>query len=173
MSQLFICEMRVNKIIFFPARDEMSAKTVIEGYTTGLDAYYATVEVFGAQAEHTDNFLKKGSLISIAGTIQVKSKTDSQTGSTQYFTVVKAIRPVEFISGIKNEIERIDLARPETFKNKKEAKDAVAGVVQGFGVDVLPIQNLGFMAMLVDRRKDEKLAPIYNWIVDLAKHFND
>ena len=172
MSQMFIAEMRVNEVLYFPERDGMSAKSVLKGYTTGLDPYYATVEVFGHQAEHVNSSLKKGSLISIAGVLQVKNKT-GHDGNVQYFTVIRAVRPIEFISGIKNVVERINLPSPRSSADVKAAKDAVAGVVQGFGVEVLPIQNLSFMALLVERRQDEKLKPIHDWIVSLARHFKD
>jgi len=173
MSQIFIAEVRVNEVIHFPARENMEAKTVIKGYSIGADAYYATIEVHGRSADHTNNYLKKGSVIDIAGILKTRKVPGGEGEKDQYFTYIKPIRAIGFISGIKDSVERLELNSPESFKDLKAAKDAVAIVVQGFDIEVLPIQNLSFMSKLVESRRDPQLHRIQEWVESLARYFND
>lgn len=65
-------------------------------YSKEKEADFFRVVVWGKQAEHVANYLKKGSQCAVTGSIQNSSYTDKE-GNTRYTTDIIADR-VEFLS---------------------------------------------------------------------------
>lgn len=84
-------------------------------------ADFIRIIVWGKQAEHCANYLKKGRLVAVSGSIRTSSSRDD-SGNMNYYTDVNAFK-VEFLDwGNKNSNEKDDLD-PDNFSSVEKDDD--------------------------------------------------
>lgn len=166
MSQFFTAQMTIHEIKHFDKRGELEELTVLKGYTTGLDSLFIDVEVKGPNAAHCFSYLKKGSKVAIQGVWQAKKKEQG----TFYSVLAKA--PVEFLSGTKNDIERLSMPDPSEFKTAKEAKDYAATVLIPLGINFLPIHPFSYIAKIIESHDAEMYSSVIGWMTKMSEQFD-
>jgi hypothetical protein len=90
----------------------------------------------------------------------------------QLFYYIKPKQPIEFLSGTKDDIERLILPPPQDFESGKSAKDYAANILIPFGVNFLPIHSFGYIALVIEAEDSSRFSRIITWVHELGSRFD-